>query len=118
MYLSNCLFYFSTDPQSLPETTTHPSPNTLIAHAAFITLPSRIALNAHFVPYNHSIHPVNYLTISSPHQPGGEAPEPGQPTEEQIAAMSRLKAMMAAKGGGDGGSREASGPPPTPGHRA
>jgi len=50
--------------------------------------------------------------------PGGEAPEPGQPTEEQIAAMSRLKAMMAAKGGGDGGSREASGPPPTPGHRA
>jgi len=47
--------------------------------------------------------------------PGGEsAPEPGQPTEEQIAAMSRLKAMMAAKGGGD---RRESGPPPTPGHR-
>jgi len=48
--------------------------------------------------------------------PGGDSgPEPGQPTEEQIAAMSRLKAMMAAKG--DNAAAERSGPPPTPGHR-
>lgn len=48
--------------------------------------------------------------------PGDMSQEAGQPTEEQIAAMSRLKAMMAAKAGGDGAS-ERSGPPPTPGHR-
>jgi len=49
-------------------------------------------------------------------KPGGDSgPEPGQPTEEQIAAMSRLKAMMAAKG--DNAAAERSGPPPTPGHR-
>jgi len=54
--------------------------------------------------------------------PGGEtSPEPGMPTEEQIAAMNRLKAMMAARGGGGGGGElgppERTGPPPTPGHR-
>lgn len=49
-------------------------------------------------------------------KPGDMSQEAGQPTEEQIAAMSRLKAMMAAKAGGDGAS-ERSGPPPTPGHR-
>jgi len=50
-------------------------------------------------------------------KPGGEtSPEPGMPTEEQIAAMNRLKAMMAAKGG-ELGPPERTGPPPTPGHR-
>jgi len=53
------------------------------------------------------------LQSSKPGSPS--TPEPGQPTEEQIAAMSRLKAMMAAKGDADSAAK--TGPPPTPGHR-
>jgi len=55
-------------------------------------------------------------SLDSIQPPGSDtAAEPGQPTEEQIAAMARLKAMMAGKSDADSVAR--TGPPPTPGHR-